>query len=63
VRLELPVLLAARLGQVVRIVLGAHRHDLLARRLEHVGDVGRERRVAALVGRRTSWPLTQTRAE
>jgi hypothetical protein len=62
VRLQLPVLLAARLGQVVRIVLGAHRHRLLAVGVEHLGDVGPERRVAAFV-RGASWPLTQTRAE
>ncbi len=48
-RLELPVLLAARLGQLVRVVFGQHGHALLARGVEHRGDVGPERRVPALV--------------
>ena len=51
VRLALPVLLAARLGELMRIVLGAHRDDLPARGVQHVRDVGRERGVPAFVGR------------
>ena len=49
VRLELPVLLAARLGEVVRVVLGAHDDLACARRRTRSRDVERERRVAALV--------------
>ena len=50
VRLEQPVLLAARLGEVVRIVVGAHDDRRRRRgRASAVGDVDRERRVAALV--------------
>jgi hypothetical protein len=49
VRLALPVLLAARLGQLVRVVFGEHGHRLPARGSSMVGDVGPERRVPALV--------------
>ena len=50
VRLGLPVLLAARLGQVVRIVFGPDDQHVLRRRASQGrGDVGGERRVAALV--------------
>src|SRR5205823_13450562 len=48
VRLELPILLAARLGQVPRIVLRAN-DDLLVAAAQLIGDVRRERRVAAFV--------------
>jgi hypothetical protein len=51
VRALAPVLLAARLGEVVREVLRADGDDLLAVRLQGGRDVGRERRVAALVRR------------
>jgi hypothetical protein len=49
VRVALPVLLAARLAQVVRVVLGAQ-HQLLQQAVgravaeQRVGDVERERR-------------------
>jgi hypothetical protein len=52
VRLALPILLAARLGDVVGIILREHRHRLPARRIEHAGDVGPERRVPAFVHHR-----------
>ena len=50
-RLQLlaPILLAARLPEVDRIVLRAHDHDLLGPVVEHGGDVGGKGRVPALV--------------
>src|SRR5690348_13752047 len=47
---ELPILLATRLRQLMRIVLHLHRYSLLAGGLEHVGNIGPEWRVAPLVG-------------
>ena len=52
VRLELPVLLAARLGEVVRDRRRRARRPSAARGIAAVGDVGAERRVAAFVLRR-----------
>src|SRR5690242_12033076 len=49
-RLQLPILLAARLGQLMRIVFHMHCHSLLTRRLEHVRDISPERRMATFVG-------------
>jgi hypothetical protein len=58
VRLELPVLLPARLGEVVRIVVRAD-DDLLRPALaEHLGDVDGERSVAALVLRAAAFTQT-----
>ena len=51
-RLELPVLLAARLRQIVRVVLSMHRHCLRARRIEQVCDVRPKWRVPAFVRHR-----------
>jgi len=51
VRLRLPVLLAARLRQVGRLVLRPDDDLLLALRQEEAGDVDGERRVSALVAR------------
>src|SRR5690606_24842130 len=50
VGLELPVLLAARLGHVERLVLGAHHHHLLAISVKTGSDVGGKGRVTALMG-------------
>ena len=50
VRLLLPVLLAARLRQIERLILGADDdHLLVVAGRQHRGDVGRERGVPALV--------------
>src|SRR5690348_5646790 len=47
--LQLPVLLAPGLGKLVWIIPHLHRHGLLSRGVEHMGDIGPERRMAALV--------------
>src|SRR5688572_5879183 len=48
-RFELPVLLATRLGQVVRVVFGAE-NDLMPRaREQKIGDIDRKRCVSAFV--------------
>jgi hypothetical protein len=52
VGLRLPVLLAARLFEVVRVVRGTHLDLERAVRREELGDVDGERSVAALVPRR-----------
>src|SRR5687768_6282392 len=49
VRLQLPILLATRLRQLMRVVIHLHRHPLTPRLLEHMGDIGPERRVPAFV--------------
>src|SRR3954451_2153407 len=49
VRLELPILLAARFGEVSRIVIGADAKVLRAFRSQEVSYVGGKRRVSALV--------------
>src|SRR5690606_1003693 len=49
VRGRAPVLLAARLGEVVRVVLGAHDEQVVGAVGDERGDVERERGVAALV--------------
>ncbi len=55
-----PVLLAARLVGVDRVVLRAYdEHVLRAARVQHVGDVGGERRLTALV-RGDELPVDQT---
>jgi hypothetical protein len=46
---ELPILFAARLGQIGRVVLGQYHDGLLRPVDQHIGDVGGKRRVAALV--------------
>jgi hypothetical protein len=46
---SLPVLLAARLGQVQGVVLHAHRQPLRAARVQRQSDVGAKRRRAAFV--------------
>jgi hypothetical protein len=51
VRLGLPVLLAARLREVERVVVRHHRDGLASRRVERERDVGPERRVPAFVRR------------
>ena len=48
--LRLPVLLPARLGEVVGVVLGEDRHALGTVGAQHVGDVEAERGVPARVG-------------
>ncbi|HMJ55213.1 MAG TPA: hypothetical protein VK540_24220 [Polyangiaceae bacterium] len=48
-RLELPVLLAARFGEIVRIVIGPHGDEVRLSGLEQAGDVDLERRIAAVV--------------
>src|SRR5678815_3081953 len=50
-RLELPVLLAARLTEVVGVVLGKYGHRLSSRVVQRSGDVRLERRVAPFVSR------------
>ena len=50
-RLELPILFAARLSQVARIVVGPDDQQVLAFvGVERVGDVRLERRIPAFVG-------------
>src|SRR5215207_11277623 len=49
VRIELPVLLAARLGQVVRVILGAENDLVLRTGEQEIGDIDRKRRVSAFV--------------
>jgi hypothetical protein len=51
VRLELPVLFAARLGGFGRVVFHHHGDALLAPGVQHRGDVGPEGGVAAFVAR------------
>ena len=48
-RLELPVLFAARLREIRRIVVGAHDDDEVRRLVTNGREVDRERRVAAFV--------------
>src|SRR5262245_36596951 len=48
-RFELPVLFAARLLEIARVVVRAHDDLEAALRVDVVGDVDRERRVAAFV--------------
>ena len=48
-RFELPVLLAARLGKVVRIVFHVDRHDMMCGIAECTCDIGLERCVAAFM--------------
>jgi hypothetical protein len=47
VRLELPILLATGFGEIMRIIEGAHRDDVLAARAKKAGDVDFEGRVSA----------------
>src|SRR5262249_60776340 len=49
VRVQLPILLAARLGEILRIVLGTDRDRLRALCREEIRDVRLEGRVAAFV--------------
>ena len=49
VRMKLPILLAARLGEVVRVVFGPQRNDLSPAGAQRVGDVEREGGVPSLV--------------
>ena len=51
VRVGHPVLLAARLAHVERLVLGAHDQDLFFAIIQLAGDVGGKGRVAALMAR------------
>ena len=48
-RFELPVLLAARLGQVMRVILGAENDFVLRTRTQEIGDIDRKRRESAFV--------------
>jgi hypothetical protein len=50
--LELPVLLATRLGQVVRVVFGTENDLMLRIREQEIGDIDRKRRIAAFVAAR-----------
>ena len=51
-RFELPVLLAARLGQVVRVILGAENDLMLRTGEQEIGDIDRKRRVSTFVAAR-----------
>ena len=48
-RLQLPILLAARLGQILRVVFCADDDRLLPSTTQQLGNVGAERRVSAFV--------------